>query len=137
MKEATQPLYVLERRSAFMSFWWLVTLALLFIHYGRPQDVITPLAAFKPFALTSLALFGLLFLSGKPILQLQHQQMRIIWMLFILFALLLPFSHKAAAVGQIKNLLMFMPFMLSVTALVTTPRRLRQLQLSTVLVCVV
>ncbi len=114
------------RRSVFTmdNFWFILACGLFIVQYGRlypPQ-----LEALRPFALMAFSLAGLLFLSRKNIFHAQYASMQAVYAIIGWMIIGIPFAmNYGNAFLTTRNVMMFLPFMLSIILLVNDVRRLK------------
>jgi probable O-glycosylation ligase (exosortase A-associated) len=106
--------------------WYLFTLVYILIDYGRPQDLFSPLEYLKPGMIIILILTWFLIAKGK-LKEAQSKQTTLIWLFIILLALYIPFAHNNFfAYRTTKDMLLFMPFILSTIICVNSIDRLKK-----------
>ncbi len=114
------------QRSVFTmtNVWFFLTLALFAIHYGRLYPAAFEVA--RPFALLSLTVGALLFLSRKDFIQWKYPQMQAVWFLIGWMLIGIPFAlNYGNAFMTTRNVMMFLPFMLSIIVLINDVKKLR------------
>lgn len=112
----------------FYSAWFFACSLLLFIHYGRPQNVIPQLELLKPFFVATLLLSVFLITSGKNIFQFKHKQMRLMWITIGLWVAMVPFTKNYGfAFFTVRSVLMYFPFMISILILIDTEEKLKKI----------
>lgn len=113
--------------------WFLVVLVYLFVDYGRPQDLVPVIGGIKPGMIVILLLTAFLVFSMK-IRESDCRQTRLIWAFIILLSLYVPFAvNNFLAYKAVENMLLFMPFILSVCVCVQTFKQLKALLLFLIL----
>jgi hypothetical protein len=112
--------------STFDKRWWVFLIVYLVIDYGRPQHIL-PIGFLKPGMISVLILIGFLLSSGR--LKLSHSnQTLIIWLFIILLGLEVPFAvNNYYAYRVTRDMLMYMPFILSTIVLVNSIELLKKL----------
>lgn len=106
--------------------WFFFTLLFLVIDYGRPQDIL-PIGAMRPAMIIILVLsFFILTRGNFP--RYDSKQTRFIFYFIILLCLYVPLArNNMFALGTVKvMLILYMPFILSVMACVTSLERLKK-----------
>jgi len=111
-----------------MSSWFLSTGILIFFQYFMPQELgpLTVLKSFAPYTLLTFALIGFLLITRSNIIQWDHQQMRYIWITFLVIFLITPFADRPqASLGMSKNMVMYIPLMLSMLVVISDVKKLK------------
>lgn len=107
--------------------WFLFTLMYLIIDYCRPQDIFSPLAYLRPGMVANLILTGFLISRGK-LKEAPGKQIKMIWLFIGLLALYIPFAvNNYYAYKTTKDMILYMPFILSTTICVNSIDRLKKL----------
>jgi hypothetical protein len=106
--------------------WFFFTLLFLVIDYGRPQDIL-PIGAMRPAMIIILVLFFFILTRGN-FSRYDSKQTRFIFYFIILLCLYVPLArNNMFALGTVKvMLILYMPFILSVMACVTSLERLKK-----------
>ncbi len=106
--------------------WYFFTLLYLVVDYGRPQDLL-PIGFLMPGMVVTLLLAGFLVTSKANKMQFNIKQIRMIWLFIGLLGLFIPFAmNNYFAYLTTKNMLLFMPFILSATVCINTIDRLKK-----------
>lgn len=106
--------------------WYYCTILYLIVEYGRPQDII-PIGFLKP-GMISNGLLIFYILRNSNMFQIQVKQVQMIWMFIGLLILFIPFAvNNNYAYQTAKGMLLFMPFILSIIAVVNSMDRLRKM----------
>jgi probable O-glycosylation ligase (exosortase A-associated) len=107
--------------------WFFFTLLYLIIDYCRPQDIFPPLGYLKPGMIVTLFLAGFLILKHN-LKEARSKQTRMLWLFIILLGVYIPFArNNYYAFMATRNMLLFMPFILSVMICVNSIERLKKL----------
>jgi len=103
--------------------WFFFILLYLFVDYGRPQDLV-PIGAIKPGLIVILILTYFLTLYGFKLGN--SKQIKIIWYFVLLTAIFIPFAENNYwAFQTFRNMVSYMPFIISVVLCVNTIKRLK------------
>jgi probable O-glycosylation ligase (exosortase A-associated) len=107
------------------SKWFFFTLLYIIIDYGRPQDILH-IAFLKPAFILIIILSGYLLTSGK-IFAASIKQIKMIWLFIILLAIFIPFAtNNYFAYLATKDMLLYMPFIISTIICVNSLQRLKK-----------
>lgn len=107
------------------SLWYLFAILFLIVDYGRPQDII-PIGAIRP-AMIVIIILSLYLILNQSVFIISGKQIRYIWFFIILLALHVPFArNNYFAYITTREMLKFMPFIISITILVNSMDRLKQ-----------
>ena len=106
--------------------WFFFTLLFLVIDYGRPQDIL-PIGAMRP-AMIIIIVLSFFILTRGNFSRYDSKQTRFIFYFIILLCLYVPLArNNMFALGRVKvMLILYMPFILSVMACVTSLERLKK-----------
>jgi hypothetical protein len=106
--------------------WFFFTLLYIVIDYGRPQDILS-IGFLRPGMIAILILTAFIFLSGR-IKEADSKQTRMIGLFIVLLGLFVPFArNNFFAYETTLNMLLFVPFILSVIICVNSIERLKKL----------
>lgn len=106
--------------------WFFFTLLYVVIDYGRPQDIV-PIGFLRPGMIAILILTGFLLMSCR-IKETDSKQTRMMWLFIILLGAYVPFARNNYFAYQATlDMLLFMPFILSVVVCVDSMERLKKL----------
>jgi probable O-glycosylation ligase (exosortase A-associated) len=112
--------------------WFFYTLLFIIIDYGRPQDIM-PIGFLRPAMIVNLILIFYIVKQGAYA-RYSSKQVKYVIYITLLLAIHVPFArNNHFAFQTAKNMLLYLPFILSVIATVTTIERLKTL--ITVLIC--
>jgi len=119
---------MLANNQWYQKLWILLLLGLMVIHLGRPHELFSVLQIFKPFSLLAASITLLMIFGGTNLLQLRHTQMTLFWVIMLWFVALTPFAYgKSDAIGMLQQMMLYVPFMISVIVLIITPERMKLL----------
>ena len=111
--------------------WFFFTLMYLVIDYGRPQDIL-PIGDLRPGMIIILILSLFLLFHGR-IREFSNKQMKMIAFFIILLGLYVPFArNNYFAFLATKDMLTFVPFILSISICITSIKRLKNVFLVSV-----
>jgi O-antigen ligase len=108
--------------------WFYFTLLYLVIDYGRPQDII-PIGVIRP-GMLSIIVLTLFILGNAGLIRniLSNKQIKLILYFVLLLFVYVPFAtNNYWAYLAAKNMLLFIPFIISIAICVDTVKRLKQL----------
>ena len=112
--------------------WFFFTTLFIIIDYGRPQDIL-PIGFLRPAMLVSIILIIYIIKEGC-FKRYSSKQIRYILYFIVLLAIYIPFArNNFYAWRTTKSMVLYLPFILSVIATVTSVDRLKRLIL--VLIC--
>lgn len=123
------------KRTTDNKVWFYSIILFLIIDYGRPQDIL-PIGSLH-LGLIMNAILAVFLIRNGNVCQLQVRQVRMIWLFVGLLSIYIPFAeNNFFAYTTTKFMLLFMPFILSVTICVDSIDRLRKVMLIVVLVMI-
>ena len=106
--------------------WFFFSLLYLVVDYGRPQDIL-PIAVLRPAMVVILVLLYYL-VTNNGISRSNSKQTKLIWYFVILTAMYIPFAvNNYWALQTTRNMLTYMPFILSTIILVNSVKRLKKI----------
>ncbi|MGI0077704.1 MAG: O-antigen ligase family protein, partial [Nitrosopumilaceae archaeon] len=112
------------------TWWFTLIIGILFMQYVRPYEItgLTFLAAVRPYILLVTLLTGfIIFYKGRECLQLGSSQIRLLWLILLWMILHVPLAQvKSIAFYQTRDVILYMPFILSTVIVVNNVLRLRQ-----------
>jgi hypothetical protein len=107
--------------------WFFFTILYLVVDYGRPQDIFS-LGFLKPGMFVILSLSGFLLTSGMLKYTYNSKQIRTIFLFILLLSVYILFArNNYLAFTTTRDMLCYMPFILSVIACVNSIERLKKL----------
>jgi O-antigen ligase len=108
--------------------WFVFLIIYLIIDYGRPQDVL-PIGIIKPGMLVVIILLLFVLFSGRFRFA-NSAQMTLIWSFIVLLGLHIPFAiNNYLAYKTTKDMLLYMPFIISTIILIDRVELLKKLML--------
>ena len=104
--------------------WFFFTLLYIIFDYGRPQDIIPPIGFLRPLMFIIAVLVYYIVTSGM-FYKTKSPQMKLIWMFCLLLSVYVPFArNNFFAFATTRNMLLFIPFILSTIICVNSIKRL-------------
>lgn len=108
--------------------WFVFVIAYLIFDYGRPQDIIPPIGYIRPLMIIIIILSYYLIINGKLRHTFRSGQIKVLWCFIFLLGMYVPFArNNFLAFYTFRNMLLFMPFILSVIVTVNSTDRMRTL----------
>lgn len=106
--------------------WYFFVILFLIVDYGRPQDIF-PIGFIRP-ALIVITILTLFLILTQRIFEIRSKQIRYIFYFIILLALHIPFArNNYFAYTTTREMIKMLPYILSITILVNSMDRLKQL----------
>jgi probable O-glycosylation ligase (exosortase A-associated) len=112
--------------------WFLFILLYLVIDYGRPQYILP--IAFLRLGVVIILILSFYVIKNRYRIDITSKQMKMIFLFILWLAILTPFAvNRRYAFNTTLTMMLFMPFILSVTGVVDTVDKLRKLIFTVVL----
>jgi len=126
--------YIQQNNNLSISrIWYVIAILYLIFDYGRPQDII-PIGFIRPSMIITIILAGYIIFNNG-LVKSYCKQTQLIWFIIILLALYIPFAqNNFLAYLTTRNMVLFMPFILSIILCINSLDRLKTL--SFVSVCI-
>ncbi len=108
--------------------WFVFTVLFLLIDYGRLQDLIPVFGKIRPALIITLILVYFILRNLQYAKTLKSKQLRYIWFFILLLFLHIPFArNNSLAFGTTQTMILYMPFIISLIAILNTTNDLRKL----------